>query len=120
MSPTARTLKLLRDKGYQAGVVERYNSFTKQRNDLFGCIDLIAVKPGHGIVGVQACAGASHAARVKKSAEQPGLRAWLDSGGGFVVVSWAKQGGRGKRKVWTDRWEWLTVKELAAPAAGGR
>lgn len=114
MSPTARTLKLLRDKGYEAGVVERFNSFTKQRHDLLGCIDIVACKPGHGIIGVQACAGASHAARVKKSAAQPGLRTWLLSGGGFVVVSWAKQGARGKRKTWTDRWQWVTVEMLTA------
>lgn len=104
-SPTARTLKLARELGFEAGVVERYNSFTKQRNDLYGCIDLILCRPGVGIIGVQACAGASHAARKAKMLAEPRLRTWIESGGRAEIWSWAKQGGRGKRKVWTCRRE---------------
>ena len=40
---TARTLKYLRDHGYQAEVVERYLSFAKRRKDLFDIIDIIAI-----------------------------------------------------------------------------
>lgn len=115
-SPTARTLSLLRGQGYTAGVVERYNRFSRTRHDLGGCIDIVAWKPGHGIVGIQACAGASHAARLTKAKEQPGLTTWLAAGGKFAVISWAKQGARGKRKLWTDRWEWVS----AADAAEGK
>ena len=37
-SPTQRTLKYLRDKGYTAQVVEHWNAFAKRRIDLFGVI----------------------------------------------------------------------------------
>ena len=107
MTPTARTLKMLRKQGYECGVVERYNSFTKQRHDLYGCIDLIAVGNGR-IIGVQACAGASHAARRSKALAEPRLKTWLESGGQFAVISWAKRGGRGERKLWTARVEYVT------------
>lgn len=114
-SPTARTLKLARELGFHIGVVERYNSFTKQRTDLFGFIDLVAVKPGVGVVGIQACAAASHAARRDKIRESPLLADILASGMRVEVWSWAKQGGRGKRKVWTVRREEI-LPEACNPA----
>lgn len=105
MTPTARTLKLARELGFEAGVVERYNSFTKQRYDLYGCIDLILMKPGVGIIGVQACAGSSHAARRSKIMAEPRMRTWIESGGRLEIWSFSKRGERGKRKTWTVRRE---------------
>ena len=64
-SPTQRTLKMLRDCGWKCQVVERWNSFAKIRIDLFGIIDIVALTD-KGIVGVQATAGSSHSARLKK------------------------------------------------------
>ena len=46
MSPTARTLALLRKQGYTAQVVERYCHYSHRRIDLFACIDVLALKPG--------------------------------------------------------------------------
>ena len=106
MSPTARTLKVLRDSGWTAQVVERFCPFSKRRKDLFGCIDIVALIKGR-IVGVQACAGGSHAARRTKSQAEPLLQNWLQAGGLFVVWSWAKQGPAGKAKRWTFRIEGL-------------
>lgn len=53
------------------------------------------------IIGVQACADASRAARVAKSIAEPRLVTWLRAGALFIVESWGKHGPRGKRKVWT-------------------
>jgi hypothetical protein len=46
-------MALLRERGYQVAPVERWNSFTKQKHDLFGCIDLLAIGNGE-TVAVQA------------------------------------------------------------------
>jgi len=111
-SPTSRTLALFRSLGFECGVVERYNSFTKQRTDLAGCIDLLAWKEDVGIIGIQACAGASHAARRTKAVAEPRLETWIRSGGRFEVVSWLKMGGRGKRKLWQPRRDEVKLVEL--------
>jgi hypothetical protein len=103
-TPTSRTLKECRKRGWTAGVVERFNSYTRKSNDLFGCIDIVAITPD-GILGIQTCAGASHAARRTKSLAEPRLATWIGAGARFAVWSWAKQGGRGKRKLWTLREE---------------
>ena len=46
MTPTQRSLKYLREQGYTVAIVERWNAFAKIRQDLFGFIDLLAIKPG--------------------------------------------------------------------------
>ena len=104
MPPTARSLQWCRDNGWEAGVVERYNSFTKQRHDLWGCVDLIVVEPGAGIIGVQACAGSSHAARMAKAREKMAGHPWMQFAR-VEVWSWSKRGGKGKRKTWQLRKE---------------
>ena len=114
ISPTKRALADLRSLGFVAQVVERFNPYAKVRQDLFGCIDIVAVREGCGILGVQACAGASHAARRAKSLAEPRLRAWLAAGGRFEVFSYAKRGGRGERKRWQLRREEITADDLPA------
>jgi len=102
MSPTARSLKYLRDNGYTAQVVERWNPYAKIRQDLFGIIDIVAVKDKvPGVLGVQATSASNIFARIKKSLECPHLQAWLGSGNRLEVWGWAKRGPRGQRKVWT-------------------
>lgn len=114
-SPTQRTLKWLRslDRGYQCQVVERWNSHARVRIDLFGWADIVAIGPpfhshrdsDRVIIGIQCCAGSSHAARKAKAAPLAGP--WLDAGGWGYVVSWSKKGERGKRKLWQPRCEAL-------------
>jgi len=89
MSPTARTLALLRERGYRAGVVEKWNPHAKIRQDLFGCIDIVAVGKGRTL-GVQACAYASIAARATKMRSAPALPELLGAGWGLFVIGWRK------------------------------
>ena len=103
MSPTARTLKLLKDRGHAAGVVERYNSFTKQRHDLLGCIDIVAAAGLGGVQGWQATSDSNLASRVAKAIAEPRLKSWLAAGGRFYAIGWGKKGARGERKVWKHR-----------------
>jgi hypothetical protein len=107
VSPTARSLKFARDLGYHAEVVERWNRFSKTRHDLFGFVDIVVLADDPArLVLVQACAGASHAARAQKVKESPLLRKVLCIVGVTVEVwSWAKRGERRKVKRWTLRRE---------------
>lgn len=112
MSPTQRSLAWLRERPGTAQVVEKWNPHAMVRQDLFGVIDILSISPGM-ILGVQACAGASVSARVKKALAEPRLREWLDAGGLFVVHGWRKVGPRGKRKAWSLRMVWIKVKDGA-------
>ena len=116
MTPTARTLAECKRRGWIAGVVERRIPYKPISIDLFGCIDIVVAMPD-GIVGIQACAGASHAARRAKALAEPRLAAWLAAGARFEVWSWSKRGGRGKRKTWQLRAESLTVADCRAQEA---
>ncbi len=106
MSPTQRTLAKLRKEGWTCAITEKWNQYARVRQDLFGFCDVIAIKPGT-ILAVQACAGASHAARRDKILAEPRAAEWLNAGGQIAVLSWAKQGPRGKRKLWTARMEMI-------------
>jgi hypothetical protein len=112
MSPTARTLKSLRENGCIAEVVERWIPRTKIRKDLFGCIDIIAIC-GCKLVGINATDGTSHSKRVNKAlalaAAKPEIEAWLRTGSGLEVWSWALRGGHDERKSYKARVTQLTL-----------
>lgn len=103
-SPTARSLAELKKLGFYAQVVEKWNPFARVRQDLFGVIDIVVICP-NGILGIQATSGPNHSARREKALAEPRLLKWLEAGGSFEVWSWAKQGPRGGKKVWTLRRE---------------
>lgn len=98
-SPTQRTLKLMRDRGYYAEVVERYNSFTKRRHDFAGFIDVLCLGEGE-VVGVQTTTYSNMSARKTKILEHENLEAVLASGIRILVHGWVKN---------SNRWE---VKEI--------
>lgn len=108
MTPTARTLNWLRKEGWNADVVERYNAFVRRRFDLFGGLDIVAVRDRETL-GVQCTTVDNQAARLAKLADLPGIQAWLKAGNLCWVVGWSKRGARGKRKLWTP-----SVTELLA------
>lgn len=102
MSPTQRALKFCKDQGWTAAITEKWNPHAHIRQDLFGIIDLVVLADS-SILGVQVCAGASHAARQTKAESEPRLKTWLLCGGHFEVWSFSKRGARGKRKLWQRR-----------------
>lgn len=108
MTPTALTLRDLRANGWEAAVVERWNPYARIRQDLFGIIDIIAVKPGCGVMGVQATSDANVSARVNKAKAEPRLKSWLGAGCRFTVVGWKKRNNR-----WGARWVEFPLKEEA-------
>jgi len=125
-SPMQRALAECKANGWPAAVVEHFNPHAKIRVDLWGCIDLLVLDGNPGVLGVQACAGDSHAARATKvretiqgavkepatdrarasaQAKAAALRAWCKAGNRIEVWSFAKKGPRGKRKLWELRRE---------------
>lgn len=129
-SPTERAIAFCKSNGWPRAVVEKWNPHTKTRADLWGCIDMLVLDDEPGTLGVQACAGASHAARARKvhdtilgvtpagasplglgvaAAKSIALLRWLEKGNRLEVWSFAKHGARGKRKVYTLRRERITA-----------
>lgn len=101
MSPTARTLAELRSLGYTSAVVERWNPWAKIRQDLYGFIDILAVKADEpGVLAVQTTSTDHAANRMAKAKASPNLAVWLASKNRFEVWGWSKKGARGERKVW--------------------
>lgn len=101
-SPTARTLEFLRKEGYLAQVVERYNSFSMKRVDLYGVIDICAVRADKlGVWGIQATSTSNLPSRIKKSLDSKEILVWLQAGNRFSCFGWAKRGKRNERKTWT-------------------
>lgn len=102
ITPTQRSLKLLRSQGWTVAIVERWNSYARIRQDLFGFIDLLAVGPD-GTMAVQTTSGDHVAERVEKILAEPRARACAAAGWQIVVHGWRKVGDRGKRKLWDVR-----------------
>lgn len=102
VSPTQRSLKALRDAGYDAAVVEKWNPHARIRQDLFNVFDLVAITPV-GILAVQVTSGSHVAERVAKIMATPAAKRWLRAGGMIEVHGWRKAGARGKRKKWECR-----------------
>lgn len=100
MSPTQRALKHLREMGYQAQVVEKWNAFAKIRIDLFGCIDIVAVRPGVPVLGVQCTSHSNISSRVEKSLVLGQM--WLSTGHAQLEV-WAWRKLKGQKSLQLDR-----------------
>jgi hypothetical protein len=102
VSPTQRSLKLLRDEGWIVAVVERWVPGANIRQDLFGFIDILGMK-GDKMIAVQTTSGSNVAARIAKIKESPIAKVWSEypSLRMVEVHGWSKRGPRGKRKVWT-------------------
>lgn len=89
MTPTGRSLKYLRDNGYTAEVVEKYNAFTKRRHDLFGIADIFAINDD-GVLLVQTTSGSNVSARVRKIADSEHVGAIRKAGIRIHVHGWRK------------------------------
>ena len=81
ISPTQRTLKALREQGAKVQVVEHWNPFAKRRIDVFHFIDILALIPGKGIVGVQCTSDSNRASHREKILTNEYAPEWLKYGG---------------------------------------
>lgn len=116
MTPSARSTKYLRDRGWIVCRVEQTLHMPGKpwgnKKDAFGFGDLLAARPGPEIQQamialVQVTSTGNLMARWKKIAAEPLAQKWKEAGGNILLHGWSKRGPRGKRKVWTLREEIL-------------
>jgi hypothetical protein len=88
-SPTQRTLKHLRKLGYLAEVTEKTIPRVFTKKDLFGFIDVLAIRDGE-VLGVQATSGSNMAARIDKITNHENVAAVRKANIRIVVHGWRK------------------------------
>jgi hypothetical protein len=88
-SPTERSLKYLREQGYLAEVVERFNSFTKQRKDLWGWCDIIAIRKDE-VLAVQVTSSSNVSARIHKIQDSDTVAKVREANIRIEVHGWGK------------------------------
>ncbi len=110
MTPTGRTLTLLRAEGYVCCVAEAWLPHVHRRRDLFGFADVAAVHPRlSGPLLVQTTTAAHLSTRRKKVCESAAARLWLRAGGRIQLHGWERRAGR-----WRCRRLELHGEDLAA------
>lgn len=92
-SPTQRSLAALRADGWLAEVVEKWIPGANIRKDLFGFIDIVAIRDTE-TVGVQTTSASNLSARVKKMGESPLIGAIRKAGWKLEAHGWRKVKGR--------------------------
>ena len=97
LSPTQLTLKRLKENGYTTvAITEHWNSFARIRQDLFGCIDILALKDGDTLA-IQCTTYGNRLARVKKISENVHLENMRKCNWSIEVWGW--------RKNKSNKWE---------------
>jgi hypothetical protein len=107
-SPTQRTLKWLRDRGWIAGVVERRLPRGFTTIDLFGFVDIVAARPGSGFLFVQTTTTSNQAARLRKVLGLDTPAQVLAAGGRIQIHGWRKYG-----RLWDVTVREVTLNDLA-------
>ena len=121
MTPTQRTIRALKDQGRRCAIVEKGNSHVGPhgiRQDLFGIIDVLALDPQRGVVGVQSCGGdfSAHLRKLTEERSQETLD-WLSTPGTTLEIwGWRKiklkRGGKAER--WAPRVREITLEDFAS------
>jgi len=119
MTPTQRTIRELKSLGRRCGIVERFNAYVGPhgvRQDLFGIIDIIALDPERGVVGIQSC-GQNFAEHVRKFTDERHQECvdWLSTPGAKLELwGWrkvkVKRGGKAER--WAPRIREFTLEDF--------
>lgn len=116
LSNTQRTLRALRARGLVAAIVERWNQYAGPhgiRQDLFGIIDVLALDPKRGVIGIQSCGTAFNQHLQKLIVEKAQETSdWLSTPGTSLELwGWRKvklkRGGKAER--WTPRVVQITL-----------
>ena len=117
ISNTSRTLRYIREQGWESDKVEQWIKNPKHpaggfRKDLFGIIDIIALT-AKGIMGIQSC-GQSFAEHNRKILAAPMALKWLEKGGLLMLIGWRKlklkRGGKAMR--WSPRIQLYDIRDF--------
>lgn len=91
MSPTQRSLQLLRSRGYIPWIVERWIAQARKRVDFYGIADIIAIHPESGdMLAVQTTSMSNLGARVDKITHHEHLELLRKAGIGVHCHGWRK------------------------------
>ena len=90
MSPTERTLKVMRERGYACFITETWHHWTKTRRDLFGFCAVLCLGEDE-VIAVQTTSMSNVSARVKKIAEHENVAAVRKAGIRIIVMGWDGQ-----------------------------
>lgn len=120
MTPTQRTIRELKNNGRKCAIVEKWNPHVGPhgiRQDLFGIIDVIALDPEQGVVGIQCCAGSGFSSHLKKITEERAQDTldWLQTPGTALELwGWRKikKVRGGKAEVWRPRVQRITAEDV--------
>ena len=119
LSPTQRTLRAQRQQGRICAIAEKWNQHAGPfgiRQDLFGWIDVVALDPERGIVGIQSTGQdfAKHLDKLLNSECTTALIEWLKCQGKVELWGWRKiqlkRGG--KAQIWRPRVREITLDDL--------
>ena len=88
MTPTQRSLAALRELDYLVEVVEKWNSFTRTRKDLWGWADLLAIRRGEVLAVQVTSEGVAN--RVKKVTDSETIGRVREAGVRVEVHGWRK------------------------------
>jgi hypothetical protein len=98
MRARERSLIRCREAGYTTGLTEHFNPHVRIRQDLYGFIDFVAMKPGKSILAVQVCN--THAQEhIENVCKHPNAKIWLQTGSRIVIHSWVERSKLGV-KTW--------------------
>ena len=102
MTPTQRTLKLMRERGWIAEVTERSIPGANIRKDLWTFCDVLCIHPESGeILAVQTTSASNMAARVKKIGDCELTPIVRKCGIGIHVHGWIAP--TKNKRLWTVR-----------------
>jgi hypothetical protein len=96
-----------------AAVVEHFNMHTKTRKDLYGFIDILAMSPGEGFLGIQSTSTGNMGSRVAKILAEPMARTFLESGGKIIVQGFKKYKKPVERKYWRSTERPITLADFS-------
>jgi len=97
-SPTRRSFAYLVEQGYRPAIVERWNPFARRRQDLYGILDIIAVRKGETL-GVQTTTAANISARIRKVQDSSALADLRAANWRIHVHGWSKRKKSGRWEV---------------------
>jgi hypothetical protein len=117
VSPTQRSLKLLREAGYAAEITEHWNPFARIRKDLFGIVDILCIKADETLA-VQTTSYSNVSSRVTKILNSDHFPAMADAGWTVRVHGWKKP--TKKVRQWTLRSVDLCAHGVMLPVKGDK
>jgi len=112
MTPTARTLRYLRQNKTRACIAEYCQRHSFHTHDLFNFIDVVALDTSRRqIIGIQVTTSSNYSARKRKilGACRKDALDWLECGGVIEIWGWRQLAGQEK---WTPRIGELTVDDF--------